>query len=267
MSGCTHDCSSCSEKCSSRDKESLLENLNEFSSVKKVIGVVSGKGGVGKSSVTSLLAVAMNRKGYKTAVLDADITGPSIPRAFGVHPPVTGNENFIVPAKTKNGIDIISVGLMLKNETDPVVWRGPVIAGTVKQFWTNVIWEDIDYMFIDMPPGTGDVPLTVFQSIPLDGIVIVTTPQKLVETIVEKAVNMANMMDIPVLGIVENMSYISCPDCGKKIPVFGEGSDYSVPLLDKLPLDSSLANACDNGVVEAFEGAFPENAIEKILSL
>ena len=273
MSECTHDCSTCSQNCAERDPKSFLENLNEYSSVKKVIGVVSGKGGVGKSSVTSMLAVATARKGFKTAVLDADITGPSIPKAFGVRPPLRGNEQFIVPAKSKTGIDIMSIGLMLRNETDPVVWRGPVIAGTVKQFWTDVIWEDVDYMYVDMPPGTGDVPLTVFQSIPLDGILIVTTPQKLVGTIVEKAVNMANMMNIPVLGIVENMSYISCSDCGKKLEIFGHSTTaetaerYGTALLDTLPIDPTLAELCDNGKVEDFEGAFPENALNKILSL
>ena len=224
MSECTHNCETCSENCAERDPKSFIEKLNEYSCVKKVIGVVSGKGGVGKSSVTSMLAVGAARKGCKSAILDADITGPSIPKAFGIKEPARGNEHFIVPAKTKTGIQVMSIGLMLKNESDPVVWRGPVIAGTVKQFWTDVVWDDVDYMFVDMPPGTGDVPLTVFQSIPLDGIVIVTTPQKLVGTIVEKAVNMAKLMNIPVIGIVVNMSYITCPDCGKKLEVFGHST-------------------------------------------
>lgn len=265
MSECTHNCSSCSENCSSRDKESLLASLNEHSSVKKVIGVVSGKGGVGKSSITSLLATTMNKRGYKTAVLDADITGPSIPKAFGITEKPKGTEEYIMPCKSKGGIDIMSVGLLLENETDPVLWRGPIIAGTVKQFWTDVIWDDVDYMFIDMPPGTGDVPLTVFQSIPLDGIVVVSTPQKLVGVIVEKAIKMANAMNIPLIGIVENMSYVLCPDCGKKIDLFGKSENELI--LDRLPLDPRLADHCDNGTVENFTGTIPENTIEKILSL
>ncbi|MBQ5321287.1 MAG: Mrp/NBP35 family ATP-binding protein [Oscillospiraceae bacterium] len=265
MSECTHNCSSCSENCSERSQESLIASLNRFSSVKKVIGVVSGKGGVGKSSVTALLATAMSKKGYKTAVLDADITGPSIPKAFGITEKPKGTEEYIIPCKSKGGIDIMSVGLLLENETDPVLWRGPIIAGTVKQFWTDVIWNEVDYMFVDMPPGTGDVPLTVFQSIPLDGIVVVSTPQKLVGVIVEKAIKMAEVMNIPVLGIIENMSYVLCPDCGKKIDLFGESGNEKI--LDRLPLDPRLADHCDNGTVEDFTGATPENTIEKILSL
>ena len=265
MSECTHDCSNCSSNCSERDPKSFLESLNELSSVKKVIGIVSGKGGVGKSSVTSLLATAMSKKGYKVAVLDADITGPSIPKAFGIKERPSGTEKYMLPCRSKGGIDIMSVGLLLQNETDPVVWRGPVIAGTVKQFWTDVIWHDIDYMFIDMPPGTGDVPLTVFQSIPLDGIVVVSTPQKLVGMIVEKAIKMAGLMDVPVLGAIENMSYVLCPDCGKKIDLFGESKSENI--LDRLPLDPRLADHCDNGTVEDFTGTFPENTIEKILEL
>ena len=272
MSECTHDCSTCSANCSSRQpsKEDFLEKLNDLSSVKKVIGVVSGKGGVGKSLVTSLLAVTFNRRGLSTAILDADVTGPSIPKAFGVKEKAHGTEQYIIPAVTKTGIQMISVNLLLENETDPVVWRGPVIAGTVKQFWTDVIWKDVDYMFVDMPPGTGDVPLTVFQSLPLDGIVIVTSPQELVSMIVSKAVNMAKLMDIPILGIVENMSYVECPDCGRKINVFGESktdavaAEFGLKVLAKLPLDPVLANNCDNGLIELFEGDYMESAADEI---
>ena len=272
MSECTHDCSTCSANCSSRQpsKEDFLEKLNDLSSVKKVIGVVSGKGGVGKSLVTSMLAVTFNRRNFKTAILDADVTGPSIPKAFGVKAKAHGTEQYIIPAVTKTGIQMISVNLLLDNETDPVVWRGPVIAGTVKQFWTDVIWKDVDYMFVDMPPGTGDVPLTVFQSLPLDGIVIVTSPQELVSMIVTKAVNMAKLMDIPILGIVENMSYVECPDCGRKINVFGESktdavaAEFGLKVLAKLPLDPVLANNCDNGLIELFEGDYMESAADEI---
>lgn len=272
MSECTHDCSTCSANCSSRQpsKEDFLEKLNDLSSVRKVIGVVSGKGGVGKSLVTSMLAVTFNRRGFKTAILDADITGPSIPKAFGVKEKAHGTEQYIIPAITKTGTQMISVNLLLDNETDPVVWRGPVIAGTVKQFWTDVIWKDVDYMFVDMPPGTGDVPLTVFQSLPLDGIVIVTSPQELVSMIVSKAVNMAKLMDIPILGIVENMSYVECPDCGRKINVFGESktdavaAEFGLKVLAKLPLDPVLANNCDNGLIELFEGDWMESAADDI---
>ena len=272
MSECTHDCSTCSANCSSRQpsKEDFLEKLNDMSSVKKVIGVVSGKGGVGKSLVTSLLAVTFNRRGLRTAILDADITGPSIPKAFGIKEKAYGTEQYIIPAITKTGIQMMSVNLLLENETDPVVWRGPVIAGTVKQFWTDVIWKDVDYMFVDMPPGTGDVPLTVFQSLPLDGIVIVTSPQELVSMIVSKAVNMAKLMDIPILGIVENMSYVECPDCGRKINVFGESktdavaAEFGLKVLAKLPLDPVLANNCDNGLIELFEGDYMESAADEI---
>ena len=272
MSECTHDCSTCSANCSSRQpsKEDFLEKLNDLSSVRKVIGVVSGKGGVGKSLVTSMLAVTFNRRGFKTAILDADITGPSIPKAFGVKEKAHGTEQYIIPAITKTGIQMISVNLLLDNETDPVVWRGPVIAGTVKQFWTDVIWKDVDYMFVDIPPGTGDVPLTVFQSLPLDGIVIVTSPQELVSMIVSKAVNMAKLMDIPILGIVENMSYVECPDCGRKINVFGESktdavaAEFGLKVLAKLPLDPVLANNCDNGLIELFEGDWMESAADDI---
>ena len=250
MSECTHDCSSCSQNCGERKTpQSFLEKPHELSHIKKVIGIVSGKGGVGKSMVTSLLAVAMQRKGFKTAVLDADITGPSIPKAFGLHGKATGDNNGIYPVMTKTGIEVMSVNLLLPDETDPVVWRGPVIANTVKQFWTDVIWNDVDYMFVDMPPGTGDVPLTVFQSLPVEGIVIVSSPQDLVRMIVKKAYNMAGQMDIPVLGIVENYSYLVCPDCGRKISVFGEShidevaEELGVPVIGKMPIDASLAEA------------------------
>ena len=268
MSECTHDCSTCSQKC--EKPESFIEPLNKFSSVKKVIGVVSGKGGVGKSMVSSLLAVNMNRKGYHTAILDADITGPSIPKAFGVSGRALADENGIYPAETPSGINIMSVNLMLENASDPVVWRGPVIAGVVKQFWTDVIWNDIDYMFVDMPPGTGDVPLTVFQSIPVDGIVVVTSPQELVSMIVGKAVKMANLMNIPILGIVENMSYVECPDCGKKINIFGESKlddvakEYGLEILGRMPINPKLAAACDKGAIELYAGDWLDSAADKI---
>lgn len=268
--GCTHDCSSCSEKCSSR--EIPKEQLNQLSSVKHVIGVVSGKGGVGKSIVTSMLAVLMQRKGYKTAILDADITGPSIPRNFGIKENATSNGEFLIPVSSKTGIDIMSVNLLLTDETKPVVWRGPVIAGTVKQFWTDVVWDEVDYMFVDMPPGTGDVPLTVFQSLPVDGIVIVTTPQDLVSMIVEKATKMAQMMNIPVFGIVENMSYITCPDCDKKIYVFGEektnkvAQKHGYEVLGKLPMDGKLASLCDKGIIELMENDYLDKAADTIES-
>ncbi|MGM9665493.1 MAG: P-loop NTPase [Eubacteriales bacterium] len=270
MSDCTHDCSSCSENCSSRTGGIPKEKLNSLSSVKHVIGVVSGKGGVGKSIVTSMLAVLMQRKGYKTAILDADVTGPSIPRAFGLKGSAESDGEHILPVGTKTGIDVISVNLLLENETRPVIWRGPVIAGMVKQFWTDVVWNDIDYMFIDMPPGTGDVPLTVFQSLPVDGIVIVTTPQELVSMIVSKAANMANMMNIPVLGIVENMSYVLCPDCGKKIYVFGEGkanevaANFGYEVLGNVPMDQKLSALCDSGIIELMENNYLDGACEKI---
>ena len=271
MSECTHDCSTCSQKCDS--PESMLESLNSFSSVKKVIGVVSGKGGVGKSMVSSLLAVNMNRKGYRTAILDADITGPSIPKAFGVTGRAMADENGIYPAQTPSGMNVMSVNLMLENPSDPVVWRGPVIAGVVKQFWTDVIWDNIDYMFVDMPPGTGDVPLTVFQSIPVDGIVVVTSPQELVSMIVGKAVKMADLMNIPILGLVENMSYVVCPDCGKHISVFGESKleevakEYGVDILGRMPISPKLAAACDKGAIELYEGDWLDGAADAIEKL
>ena len=256
MSSCNGNCSSCSSDCGDRKAESLLAQLNPRSKVKKVIAVVSGKGGVGKSTVTSLLAVAMARKGKRVGVLDADITGPSVPTAFGVTECQGANDDGLYPALTRTGIQVMSINLLLDNPADPVVWRGPVIAGAVKQFWTDVIWEDVDYLFVDMPPGTGDVPLTVFQSLPVDGIVIVTSPQDLVSMIVTKAVKMAEMMHIPVLGFVENYSYLRCPDCGKQISVFGQShldevaAQLGLPVLARLPIDPAVAQACDNGQME-----------------
>ncbi len=275
MADCNHDCSHCASNCGERtEKQSFIEKPHELSHIKKIIGVVSGKGGVGKSLITSILAVMMNNKGYKTAILDADITGPSIPKAFGLeeHPKQDGDA--FLPVKSKTGISVMSVNLLLDNPGDPVIWRGPVIAGAVKQFWTEVIWGDIDYMFIDMPPGTGDVALTVFQSIPIDGIVIVTSPQQLVSMIVEKAVNMAKAMNIPILGLVENMSYVKCPDCGKEIKIFGEShldevaKKFGVDVTDRLPMAPVIATACDQGMAEFLEGKYlPENikAIEAML--
>ncbi len=274
MSECTHDCGSCSETCAERSPESFREEINKMSSAKKVIGIVSGKGGVGKSLVTGLMAVLAKRNGFKTAVLDADITGPSIPEMFNLHEKVTGDENGVYPAFTKTGIEVMSLNLLMENETDPVVWRGPVIAGTVKQFWTDIVWGDVDYMFIDMPPGTGDVPLTVFQSIPVDGIIVVATPQELVGMIVEKAINMARLMNIPILGLVENMSYAVCPDCGKRIDVFGKSrideiaEKGNLRVLGKIPFDSKLAAACDKGMIELFEGdwlAEGENLLKEMI--
>ena len=271
MSSCNGNCSSCgSSSCGDRKAESLLAQLNPNASVKKVIAVVSGKGGVGKSTVTSMLAVSMARKGYKVGVLDADITGPSAPTAFGVTECQGANEDGLYPALTKSGIQVMSINLLLDNPADPVVWRGPVIAGAVKQFWTDVIWEDVDYMFVDMPPGTGDVPLTVFQSLPVDGIVIVTSPQDLVSMIVTKAVKMANMMHIPVLGFVENYAYLQCPDCGKKIEVFGKShlddiaAQFGLPVLARLPIDPSVAEAYDTGKMESVNTDALAAAVEAI---
>ena len=272
--GCTHDCSSCGESCSSRtEPQDLHEKLHDKSSVKKVIGVISGKGGVGKSLVTSTLAVMMNRRGYKTAVLDADITGPSIPKALNVHTRAMGNDEGIYPVTTETGIDLMSINLLLNNETDPVIWRGSLISGTVKQFWTDVIWENEDFMFVDMPPGTGDVALTVFQSIPVDGIIIVTSPQDLVSMIVAKAVKMAQMMNIPILGIVENMSYFMCPECGKKHHIYGESKideiaeQYNTKVLAKLPINPDLASLIDQGKVEMFDCDCMENAANEVEKL
>lgn len=256
---CNHDCGSCSETCSERDPKSFLVPSHERANIKKVIGIVSGKGGVGKSLVTGLSAVQSMKKGYNTAILDADITGPSIPKMFGVKGTAYANEEGLFPVATKKDIQMMSLNLLTPNETDPVIWRGPVIAGTVKQFWTDVMWGDIDYMFVDMPPGTGDVPLTVFQSLPVDGIIIVASPQELVSMIVQKAVKMASMMNIPILGLVENMSYIECPDCKKQIKLFGEshidaiGAEYNLPVLCKIPILPELAAACDAGEIEEFE--------------
>ena len=257
MSSCSGNCSSCgSSDCGERKAESLLAQLNPNSTVKKVIAVVSGKGGVGKSTVTSMLAVAMAKTGKRVGVLDADITGPSAPTAFGVTECQGADDHGLYPALTRDGIQVMSINLLLDDSTAPVVWRGPVIAGAVKQFWTDVIWEDVDYMFVDMPPGTGDVPLTVFQSLPVDGIVIVTSPQDLVSMIVTKAVKMANMMHIPVLGFVENYAYLNCPDCGKKINVFGKShlddiaAQLDLPVLARLPIDPAVAEAFDNGQME-----------------
>ena len=275
--GCTHDCGSCSLNCGERsqqaDPKSFLEKPNELSCIRRVVGVVSGKGGVGKSMVTSMLAVLLNRRGYHTGILDADVTGPSIPKAFGIHERAQGSEAGLFPAKSKTGIDIMSVNMLLETETTPVIWRGPVIAGVVKQFWTDVIWNDVDFLFVDMPPGTGDVPRTVFQSIPLAGIVVVTSPQELVSVIVEKAVNMAKMMNIPILGIVENMSYVRCPDCGKEIHVFGEShleeiaKEYSLPVLGRIPMDPALSKVVDQGVVELFEGDWLDDAAGRLEEL
>lgn len=273
MSECTHDCKTCGENCSSR-KEDFREPQNKLSDIKKVIGIVSGKGGVGKSSVTSQLAVLTRRHGYNTAILDADVTGPSIPKAFGISDKAYATDDGIIPVKTKSGIDVMSINLLLENDTDPVVWRGPVIAGTVKQFWTDVIWGEVDFMFVDMPPGTGDVPLTVFQSLPLDGIIVVTSPQELVSMIVEKAVKMATLMNVPVLGIVENMSYFKCPDCGKAHSIFGESkieevaTRYGIKSIAKLPINPVIASACDMGEVEELEAAELEEMaanIEKLI--
>ncbi|MBR3973600.1 MAG: Mrp/NBP35 family ATP-binding protein [Oscillospiraceae bacterium] len=270
MSSCNGNCSSCSSDCADRKAESLLENLNPLSTVKKVIAVVSGKGGVGKSTVTSMLAVAMARQGKVVGVLDADITGPSAPTAFGVTECQGATAEGLYPALTRTGMQVMSINLLLENPNDPVVWRGPVIAGAVKQFWTDVIWEDVDYMFVDMPPGTGDVPLTVFQSLPIDGIIIVTSPQDLVSMIVGKAVKMANMMNIPVLGFVENYSYLECPDCGKKIEVFGKSklesvaAEFGLPILAKLPIDPSVAAAYDNGLMETVNTDALADAIEAV---
>ena len=271
---CTHDCSSCGSNCASRkEPQSLLEKPHELSKIKKVIGIVSGKGGVGKSLVTSMLAVEMMRRGEKTAILDADITGPSIPRAFGIRDRADSSEIGLFPVESKLGVKIMSVNLLLEKDTDPVIWRGPVIAGVVKQFWTDVVWGDVDYMFVDMPPGTGDVPLTVFQSLPIDGIVVVASPQELVGMIVEKAVNMAKMMNVPVLGLVENMSYFECPDCGKRHSIFGDSNidalanKHGITEVAKIPINPTLASSCDNGMIELFAGDWLKGLADKINNL
>lgn len=272
---CNHSCDSCSEECADRkEKPDFTARLHELSRVQKVIGIVSGKGGVGKSLVTSMLANALNRMGYHSAVLDADITGPSIPKAFGITQKATGSEFGIYPVKSRTGIDIISINLLLADETDPVVWRGPVIANSVKQFWTDVIWTDVDFMFIDMPPGTGDVPLTVFQSIPVDGIVVVTSPQELVSMIVSKAVKMAEMMNVPIIGLVENMSFFRCPDNNKDYRIFGDShieeiaEKHNLQILAKIPIDPKISAACDNGTIEQIDGEWLDFAaitIEKLI--
>ena len=266
---CTHDCSSCSEKCSER--KDFKEKLNELSSVKKVIGVVSGKGGVGKSLVTGMLSVLSQRKGLKTAILDADITGPSIPKMFGLKDKAISPDGaHILPVSTKTGIDVMSINLLLENDADPVVWRGPVIAGAVKQFWTDVVWNDVDYMFVDMPPGTGDVPLTVFQSLPINGIVVVTSPQDLVSMIVKKAVKMAKMMNVPVIALVENYSYFECPNCKEKYNIFGASKidevakEYGISTVAKLPLNPEFAKVSDRGLIELFEGDYLDEVSNKI---
>lgn len=269
LQGCSGNCSSCGKSCGGKDPQSLIEPTGEYNNIKHVIGVVSGKGGVGKSMTTSMLAVLMSRMGYKVGILDADITGPSIPKTFGINSRALQNEIGILPAETKTGIKIISINMMLSEKEAPVLWRGPVIAGAVKQFWQDVVWGDLDYLFIDCPPGTGDVPLTVFQTIPLDGAVIVTSPQDLVSLIVKKAYNMAKMMNIPVLGIVENMSYVVCPDCGKQFNIFGSGSEsiaeeLGLPLLGKMPIDVSLAQMVDNGEFERFTCDYLASAAEEI---
>ena len=274
---CTHDCGSCSAACDSRgmDPSQFQEKLSPESSVKKVIGVVSGKGGVGKSLVTSLMACRMRAENFRVGILGADITGASIPKAFGVHEQirVTPDGRLLVPAETATGIQIISSNMILDHETDPVIWRGPVIAGAVKQFWSETYWENIDYMFVDMPPGTGDVPLTVFQSLPVDGIIIVTSPQELVSMIVTKAVNMAKKMNIPIIGLVENMSYLECPDCGKKISVFGEShveevaKENEIPVLAKIPIRPEITKSVDEGTVEYVKAEFLDTAVEAIKKL
>ena len=272
MSECAHDCSSCSKDCSER--KDFKEKLNPNSTIKKVIGIVSGKGGVGKSLVSSLLTVMTAKNGYKTAILDADITGPSIPKMFGIKEKATSLDGkFINPIETSLGVKVMSINLLLENEDDPVVWRGPVIGGAVKQFWTDVNWGEVDYMFVDMPPGTGDVPLTVFQSLPVDGIIIVASPQELVSMIVGKAVKMANMMNIPVLGIVENMSYFECPTCKDKINIFGESrinetaKKYGIETISKLPINPKFASLSDAGKIEDFSGDYLNAVVDKILNI
>jgi Mrp family chromosome partitioning ATPase len=268
---CNHNCSGCNKDCSDRD---MHEKLREGSKVKKVIGIVSGKGGVGKSLVTSLLSCKVQKDGFRTAILDADITGPSIPESFGVgQQRATGNGESLNPVVTEKGIQLMSMNFLLENENDPVIWRGPIIAGAVKQFWTDVIWDDVDFMFVDMPPGTGDVPLTVFQSLPIDGIIVVSSPQQLVRVIVEKAVKMANMMNIPILGLVENMSYVKCPDCQKEIYVFGKSNieqiaqNFNIPVLARIPMEQITSAAVDAGDIESLDIEYLDEAAKKIESL
>ena len=271
MSECTHDCSTCASNCAERQEpQDLKEKLNDLSEVKKVVGIVSGKGGVGKSLVTSLLATVMKRRDYQVGILDADVTGPSIPKTFGIKGRAQGDENGLYPAESATGVKVMSVNLLLENDSDPVVWRGPVIAGIVKQFWSDVVWGDVDFMFVDMPPGTGDVPLTVFQSLPVDGIIVVTSPQELVGMIVEKAVKMAGMLNVPVLGVVENMSYFECPDCHGKHSIFGESridetaKKLGVDTVSRIPINPKLAAACDKGAIELFEGDWLDNIADKL---
>ena len=275
MSECNHNCSSCGKDCGERQEGSpfQIKPLHDGCRVGKVIGVVSGKGGVGKSMVTSQLAVSVSRKGYHVGILDADITGPSIPKAFGVTAKAGATEDAMIPVSTRTGIQLMSVNLLLEHESDPVIWRGPVIGGVVQQFWSDVLWDDVDYLFVDMPPGTGDVALNVFQTLPVDGIIIVASPQELVSMVVEKAVKMAQMMNIPILGLVENMSYLLCPDCGKKLYPFGEGrtgdaaARYGVPLLGQMPIDPALARLVDDGNIESFQGDWLQGAVDTVLKL
>ncbi len=270
MTDCNHDCANCSTECNSKNNAPTFENPHELSKIKKVIGIVSGKGGVGKSLATGLLATIMQRRGNKTAILDADITGPSVPKMFGLTEKATADQLGIYPVTTKTGIEVMSMNLLLENDTDPVVWRGPVIAGAVKQFWTDVVWNDVDYMFVDMPPGTGDVTLTVFQSIKLDGIIILTSPQELVSMIVEKAVNMAKLMNIPVIGIIENMAYFKCPDNGKRYNIFGDknikdvAAKFGIDNYAEIPINPDFAKICDQGLIELFEGDFLEDFCNKL---
>ena len=272
---CDHDCNNCGEDCSSRSTQSqdFSAPANSTSNVKKVIGVVSGKGGVGKSLVTALMSSLMHSRGHSVAILDADITGPSIPKAFGVFDQLVSDEDGIIPAESDDGIKMISLNLLLPNETDPVVWRGPILAGTVKQFWSDVKWGDVDYMFVDMPPGTGDVPLTVYQSLPLDGILIVTSPQQLVGMIVEKAANMARMMDVPIIGLIENMSYFKCDECGKAHHIFGEShleeiaKRLGITSIARIPIEPYISSACDNGNIEAIEAPWLTDIADMIENL
>ena len=274
--GCTHDCSSCGESCESKEKENLIKAPNPASTVRRVIAVMSGKGGVGKSLVTALMSVLMQRRGHQAAVMDADVTGPSVPRMFGIKGRADGTEAGIQPIDTKTGIETVSINYFLEDTSEPVVWRGPILGGVVTQFWTDVVWTDVDYMFVDMPPGTGDIPLTVLQSLPVDGIIMVTSPQELVADVVEKAVKMAKMMNIPILGLVENMSYAECPGCREKIYLYGKGKTeetaarYALPVLAQIPITPDLASLCDRGLVELFEGSWLDDActmIETVLSI
>ena len=271
MEECNHDCSNCSANCDSRDPKSFIEQPHPLSKVKKVVAVLSGKGGVGKSLVTSLLAVNTQRAGYRAAILDADVTGPSIPQAFGIHDKATGTEDALFASESKTGIQMMSINLLLPDETSPVVWRGPVIAGAVKQFWTDVVWKDVDVLYVDMPPGTGDVPLTVMQSIPVDGIVVVTSPQELVGMIVEKAVKMAGLLNVPIVGIVENLSYFECPDCGKKHYLFGEShleeiaKKNDIPETARIPIQPKLSAAVDAGLIELYEGPWLDKLTASLL--